>query len=107
MLHDVSFSGLIDELEQATNLTTEEQSLLSPVSRTRADSDCRFQELINEAETQLIDHGLGAASPTLRTGDTSLSPAPTARRHSFDTTLTPAPTAPRPAIETSLSPAPP
>merc|ERR1712166_1041444 len=91
MLHDVSFSGLIDELEQATNLTTEEQSLLSPVSRTRADSDCRFQELINEAETQLIDHGLGAASPTLRTGDTSLSPATTARRPAITTSLPPAP----------------
>ena len=62
-MHEASLCGLIDELELATNLTTEEQSLLSPVSRTRADSDSRFQELNDEAETQLIDDQAAVMRP--------------------------------------------
>ena len=58
-------------------------------------------------QTTSVSHGLSAASPTLRTGATSLSPAPTAaRRHSIDTTLSPSPpTARRHSNKNTASPA--
>ena len=50
-MQEQCLSVLIDELELATSLTDEEQSLLSPVSRLRSDSDSRFDQLMNEVES--------------------------------------------------------